>query len=98
NQGNIVSARADIKDSTETLGAVQLDLLRQVADIYGTHRGALEQAARYKTQSIPDGQQALKLARSGLQAGVFDFSTYLQAQRTVVDATKEYVDILEKVW
>jgi cobalt-zinc-cadmium efflux system outer membrane protein len=98
NQGNIRSARASIKDSAETLGAVQLDLLKRVADSYSTHRGAVEQAERYRTQIIPDGREALRLARSGYRQGVFEFSVYLQAQRTVIDATKDYVDILEKMW
>ncbi len=98
NQGNIRSARASIRDSTETLGAVQLDLLRKVADSLSTHRGALEQADRYRSQIIPDAREALRLARSGYRAGVFEFAVYLQAQRTVIDATKDYVDILEKVW
>jgi cobalt-zinc-cadmium efflux system outer membrane protein len=98
NQGNIRSARANIRDSTETLGAVQLDLLRKVADSLSTHRGALEQAERYRTQIIPDAREALRLVRSGYRNGVAEFAVYYQAQRTVIDATKDYVDILEKVW
>jgi cobalt-zinc-cadmium efflux system outer membrane protein len=98
NQGNIQSARANIRDSTETLGAVQLDLLRRVADSYSTHRGALEQAERYKMEIIPDSREALRLVRSGYRNGISEFAVYLQAQRTVIDATKDYVDILEKVW
>ncbi len=98
NQGNIRAARANLRDSTETLGTVQLDLLRRLADAYSTHRGAREQAERYKTQIIPDSREALRLVRSGYRNGVTEFAVYLQAQRTVIDATKDYVDILEKVW
>ena len=98
NQGNILSARADIKNATETLGTVQLDLLRKVADSLSTHRGAVAQADQYKNQIIKDAREALRLAKSGYDAGLFEFSVYLQAQRTVIDATKEYVDILERVW
>jgi cobalt-zinc-cadmium efflux system outer membrane protein len=98
NQGNIRSARANIRDSTETLGTVQLDLLRKVADSLSTHRGALEQAERYRTQIIPDAREALRLGRSGYRNGVAEFAVYYQAQQAVIDATKEYVDILEKVW
>jgi outer membrane protein, heavy metal efflux system len=98
NQGNIRSARANIRDSTETLGAVQLELLRKVADSYSSHRGALQQAERYKLEIIPDSREALRLVRSGYRNGISEFAVYLQAQRTVIDATKEYVDILEKVW
>ena len=98
NQGNIQSARADIKDSVDTLGTVQLELLRKVADLSSTHRGALEQAEQYKSRIIPDARESLRLARSGFEAGVFEFSVYLQAQRTLMDVAKDYVDILERVW
>jgi cobalt-zinc-cadmium efflux system outer membrane protein len=98
NQGNIRSARANIRDSTEALGTVQLELLRKLADLYSTHRGAREQADRYKTHIIPDSREALRLVRSGYRNGITEFAVYLQAQRTVIDATKDYVDILEKVW
>ncbi|HLJ09579.1 MAG TPA: TolC family protein, partial [Planctomycetaceae bacterium] len=98
NQGNIQSARANVRDSTETLGQVQLDLLRQVADAFSTYRGTLERAEKYKTEIIPDSMEALRLAKSGFDAGLFEFSAYLQAQRTVMETTQDYIDILEKLW
>jgi cobalt-zinc-cadmium efflux system outer membrane protein len=98
NQGNIQSARANVSDSVESLSAVQLDLLRQLADAFSAHRGALVQAQQYKERIIPDARESLRLARSGFEAGLFDFSVYLQAQRTLIDGSKAYVDILEKVW
>ncbi len=98
NQGNIGSARADIRDATESLSAVQLDLLRKMADSLSSHRGALEQAEKYKTKIIPDAREALRLAKSGYDAGVLEFSVYLQAQRTLIETTQDYVDVLETVW
>jgi cobalt-zinc-cadmium efflux system outer membrane protein len=98
NQGNIISARAGIRDSMESLGSVQLDLLRQLADAFSAHRGALAQAEEYKEHIIPDARESLRLARSGFEVGLFDFSVYLQAQRTLIDSSKAYVDILERVW
>lgn len=98
NQGNIKSARANIRDSVETLGAVQLELLKRLADSFSAHRGALEQAEEYRTRIIPDAREALRLVKSGYDAGLTEFAVFYQAQRTVIDATKEYVDILERVW
>jgi len=98
NQGNIMAARANVRDATETLGVVQLELLRRVADAYSRHRGALEQAERYRTNVLPDSFEALRLAKSGYDNGVFEFAAYLQAQRTVMDIQRSYVDILETVW
>ncbi|HEY3966937.1 MAG TPA: TolC family protein [Planctomycetaceae bacterium] len=98
NQGNIGSARADIRDATESLSAVQLDLLRRMADSLSGHRGALEQAEKYKTKIIPDARESLRLAKSGYDAGVLEFSVYLQAQRTLIETTQDYVNVLETVW
>ncbi|MBS0263516.1 MAG: TolC family protein [Planctomycetes bacterium] len=98
NQGNISSARADIRDAVETISTVQLDLLRRMADALSTHRGALEQADKYKTRIIPEARETLRLAKSAYDAGVLEFSVYLQAQRTLMEATQDYVNILEKVW
>ena len=98
NQGNIRSARANIRDSAETLGQVQLDLLRQLADAFSVHQGALKQADQFRTKIIPDAREALRLAKSGFDVGVLEFAVYLQSQRTLIEATQEYVDALEKTW
>src|SRR4029077_3072074 len=65
NQGSIQSARANVRDSVEMLGTVQLDLLRQLADAFSAHRGAFAQAEQYRTSIIPDARESLRLARSG---------------------------------
>ncbi|HTI52281.1 MAG TPA: TolC family protein [Planctomycetaceae bacterium] len=98
NQGNIKAARANIHQSVEDLGTVQLELLRRVADALSRHRGARIQAERYRTKIIPDSVEALRLAKSGFDRGVFDFAAYLQAQRTVVETNIAYVGLLETVW
>src|SRR5579863_1004547 len=98
NQGNIQAARANINDSVENMGAVQLELLRHSADAFSKYRGALAQAEKYRTEIIPDSRDALRLAKSGYDNGVFDFAAYLQAQRTVMDVQRSYIDILETVW
>lgn len=98
NQGNIMAARANVRDSVESLGTVQLELLRQVADSFSKYRGAQKQAQRYKAKIIPDSIEALRLARSGYDTGLFEFAEYLQAQRTLMQTQKDYVDVLETVW
>jgi cobalt-zinc-cadmium efflux system outer membrane protein len=98
NQGNIESARANVRDSTETLGQVQLDQLRKLADAFSAHQGALKQAEQFQKQILPDAREALRLAKSGYDVGDLSFSVYLQAQRTLIEAAQDYVDALEKVW
>jgi cobalt-zinc-cadmium efflux system outer membrane protein len=98
NQGNIQAARANINDSVEALGTVQLEMLRHVAEAYSRYRGALEQAQRYKTNLIPDSVKALRLSASGYRSGFVELAEYLQVQRTVIQTQKDYIDVLEALW
>ncbi|MBS0263515.1 MAG: TolC family protein [Planctomycetes bacterium] len=98
NQGNIESARANVRDSMETLGQVQLDLLRKLADAFSAHQGAVKQAQQFRTQILPESRESLRLAKSGYDVGDLSFSVYLQSQRTLIEAAQDYVDALEKVW
>lgn len=98
NQGNIMSARADARIANEALSKLQLELQNQVADLYSTHQAARIRAEIYRQRIIPDSLRMLSLARDGFKNGVFDFSRFLQAQRTMVDANMSYTDILEEEW
>lgn len=98
NQGGIRAARASIRDATENLTVIQLELLKQVADARSRHLAALARAEKYKRDIIPQTRRVLRLAQSGWQNGLEPFSKYLQAQRTVVETNAAYVDILETVW
>ena len=98
NQGNIMSARADTRAADESLSNLQLDLMNQVADIYSRHQAARIRAEKYRKKIIPDSLRMLGLARDGFKNGVFDFSRFLQAQRTMVDANLRYTDVLEEEW
>lgn len=98
NQGNIMSARADARIASEALSKLQLDLQNQIADLYSTHQAARIRAEKYREKIIPDSLRMLGLARDGFKNGVFDFSRFLQAQRTMVDANMRYTDILEELW
>jgi cobalt-zinc-cadmium efflux system outer membrane protein len=98
NQGNILSTEADIVDSVASLGAVQNDLLRQVADALSQYRSARERARRYETEILPNARRAQQLVRDGYLKGVLDISTFLQSQRTLSDATVDYIDALDDTW
>ncbi len=98
NQGKIHAARANVRDSTENLNTVQLELLRHVADALSRYRALRAQELKYRKQIIPDALRTMRKAQSGYAEGVFDFSRFLQAQRTVVEANMDNIGILESVW
>jgi cobalt-zinc-cadmium efflux system outer membrane protein len=98
NQGNIISSQADVIAARKNLEAIQLEQLRKVADAFARHRSSRIQASKYEKEIIPKTMKSMGLARNGLAAGEYDFSRFLQVQRTVVEANMAYIDILEDVW
>lgn len=98
NQGNIRSARADVNDAAASLNVLQNDLLRQASDALSRHRAAREQAEQFERDILPNTHETMRLAQDGYAKGLFDFATYLQAQRTMVETTKDYVGALETAW
>ncbi len=98
NQGNIISSQADVMAARKNLETTQLEQLRRVADAFSRHRAVRAQATKYDQEIIPKTMTSLLLAREGFAAGEYDFSRYLQVQRTVVEANMSYIDLLENVW
>lgn len=98
NQGNIISSQAGVVAARRNLETVQLEQLRRVADAFSRHRSCRVQASKYQKEIIPKIMKSMSLAREGLAAGEYDFSRFLQVQRTVVETNMDYIDILEDVW
>lgn len=98
NQGNILAAKAEVAAARQNLRAIQNDQLQEVADALAHYQGARQVVERYEQQILPNLRKTLRLAQEGYAKGVFDFSRYLQAQRTIVEANLNYIDALEGVW
>ena len=98
NQGNIESARADIRDAHAGLGVLQNALLGRVEDALGRYRAARQSEERIRTSILPTAQRAQQLAKNGYEQGVLDFATFLRAQRSLAQAALSYVDALQTVW
>lgn len=98
NQGNIQSAAAGIRTASENLRTIQNDLLRQAAEVLSLHRAARQRVEKYRNEIIPNLRETQQLAQAGYSKGVYDFPRFLQAQRTVVETSKDYVDALEDFW
>jgi cobalt-zinc-cadmium efflux system outer membrane protein len=98
NQGNIQSARANVRSALEEMAVLQNELRRRGADALSRHRAARKVVEQYRSQILPQTAQILKLTQEGMKAGVFDFPRYLQAQRAVVETNNSYIDTLENLW
>lgn len=98
NQGGIAAAAAGVQESIETVGVVQASLLQQAGEALGRFRSAAAQAEEYRLRILPKSRDALNLARSGYDQGVFDFNRFLTAQRTLVDGRLGHINALDAQW
>ncbi|HEX3152857.1 MAG TPA: TolC family protein [Gemmataceae bacterium] len=98
NQGNILSAVANVRDAELSLRVLQNDQLAKVADTLGKYLSARNLVDKYEADILPNVRQAQKLSAEGYAKGVFDFARYLQAQRTVVETNLTYLEALEALW
>jgi len=86
NQGNIRAARATSAPSAD-LRNVQNNFLNQVANSFSQYQSALAVVRRYEQDILPITRETLQLALKGYQSGETNFLTYLQVQKTMVQAT-----------
>jgi len=98
NQGNIISRQGDVRVSAANVGVVQNTLLGEASKTLAKHRAARQRAERIGLDILPNTQRALQLTRSGYDQGLFDVSTLLQAQRTLIETNKGLIDALEDAW
>jgi cobalt-zinc-cadmium efflux system outer membrane protein len=98
NQGNILSAAADIRNAEMSLRVLQNDQLSKVADTIGRYLAARQQVERFEQNILPNVKRVQELSQEGYAKGVFEFARYLQAQRTVVETSLSYLDALQSLW
>ena len=98
NQGNIQARQGDVRVSTANVGVVQNNLLGETANTLAQHRAARQRAERIGREILPNTQKALHMTRSGYDNGLFDISTLLQAQRSLIETNKGLIDALESAW
>lgn len=89
--------RAGIERAGHELNAVKLDqhsaLLAQdtaLTETYSTLSNAYNEARILKDTVLPGAEEAFHFARTGYDAGKFDYLEVLDAQRTLFDARRQY--------
>jgi cobalt-zinc-cadmium efflux system outer membrane protein len=95
NQGNIVTARADLERAKREVERVRLVLRERAASIVQSY--AFSQAAvdRYKNQMIPRAQKAYEMYAKKYQEMASAYPQVLIAQRTLMQLEVSYVTALE---
>jgi cobalt-zinc-cadmium efflux system outer membrane protein len=98
NQGNIRAARANVEAAVETVATARNDLLNVAANLLSQYRSALTLVTEFEQRILPNANEAARLVQQGYARGLVDLATYLQAQRTVIQANSDYVDALQSLW
>lgn len=99
NQGNIRAAKANVVAAHGSLDVTRLNLVNQAANLLGQYRASRAVVERYESGILTNTQEAIRLAREGYaKGGTVDLGTFLQTQRTAVQANIDYVDALQSLW
>ncbi|QVL30098.1 TolC family protein [Telmatocola sphagniphila] len=98
NQGNIRAARANVSSSIENIDSIRLTLVNQAENLLSQYLAAKETVDSFEKGILADSKEAARLIKAGLDNGIFDFATYLQIQRTAIQANSDYIDALQNLW
>ena len=98
NQGNIMTARADLEKSVYEVSRVQNDLSNRFATAFGSYAAAKERVDQYRKLILPTAQQANKIALDAYKGGQFEYLRVLQSQRALLEANLEYIRALGEAW
>lgn len=98
NQGNIVSAQADVIAAARALESQQLDLQQRLAVVFEKYANARQEAQQYRDYILPAAREALVLTVQNYEAGKVEYDDVLTSQRTNASANITYLDALRDLW
>jgi cobalt-zinc-cadmium efflux system outer membrane protein len=98
NQGNIRAAEANVAVATETVDTTRLILVNQASNLLSQFIAAKRVVERFEGGILANANEAARLAQNGYARGVVDLGTFLQAQRTAIQANSDYIDALQNLW
>lgn len=92
NQGAIQEARYRIRQVEADAEAARVEVQRQLASAYEALAAAYDAATTLEAEVLPAATEAFEGTEEGYREGKFDLLTVLDAQRTLFEATNQYVD------
>ena len=98
NQGNIISAQADLIAATREVERLELDLYTRFAEAFEAYSNANRQVELFRSKVLDNARESLELVGAGYREGEFDYLSLLTAQRTFFGANLEYLDALQELW
>jgi cobalt-zinc-cadmium efflux system outer membrane protein len=95
NQGNIVTARADLERAKREVDRVKLVLRERAASVVQSYTFSQTAVDRYKNQMIPTAQKAYEMYAKKYQEMASAYPQVLIAQRTLMQLEVSYITALE---
>ena len=95
NQGSIQEALVNQKRVEVDGNTVRNQLLLELNEAYKTFQTALHQVNVFKDTILPKTEEYFTLTRKGYSEGTFEYLEVLEAERTLVEAKKSYVESLK---
>lgn len=92
NQGRVQEARYRMQQVDAHFNAARVTVQQQLATAYETLGAAYEAATTLRDEVVPAATKTFEATEEGYREGKFDLLTVLDAQRTLFEATHQYVD------
>lgn len=94
NQGNIRSARAELRGVEHQQAITQRELLRALTNAYQTLVIAHEEATSLHADLLPSAEQTLKESEKAYEQGRFTLLSVLESRTTLFEIREAYLDTL----
>jgi outer membrane protein TolC len=100
NQGNRVSARADLVNASQNISVVQNDLIARLAPVFSSYEANRQLASTFRTDALQDQVRAYRGAyqRYFNAFEEISFNDVIVAQQTLSATLNQYLDILQSQW
>jgi cobalt-zinc-cadmium efflux system outer membrane protein len=98
NQGNIAAASSEIESAKQELARVKLQLQRDLAGMFRDYDSARVTVQQYKTEILPQEQQAYRMYQTSYQQMAAAYPPVLLSQRNLFQLEADYLQALENAW
>lgn len=98
NQGAIGEARAELSHAEQEVGRLELEVRSRLADAFDQYLTALRNVEAYRADVLPRAEESYRLYLARYREMGAAYPQVLIAQRTLFQATDQYVDSAERAW
>ena len=98
NQGAIAESRAELGRAEQEVGRLELEIQTRAADVFGQYLTMVRSAEAYRTDVLPRAEQSYQLYLARYRQAAAAYPQVLIAQRTLFQATDQYIDSAEGAW